>query len=91
MCVSFAAAAAHGGAIIKRGQEVSFQLGQRQGKPLGLRVRKVKAGTLPPPPEEILPSKFVGVIVVAPRSMGSVGNADKVGVFLRVFDVTSIV
>lgn len=59
-----------GGAIIKRGQEVSFRLGQRQGKPLGLCVKKLKSGTLPLC-EELLPSRFVGVVVVAPRMIAA--------------------
>ncbi|CAM9132973.1 unnamed protein product, partial [Hapterophycus canaliculatus] len=57
---------------IKRGQEVAFRIGQRQGKPLGLRVRKLRPGTLPT--EESLPCRFVGVVVVPPRN---VGTADK--------------
>lgn len=56
--------------IIKRGQEVAFRIGQRQGKPLGLRVRKLRQGTLPT--EESLPCRFVGVVVVAPRNVGTV-------------------
>lgn len=63
-------------AMIKRGQEVAFHIGQRQGKPLGLRVRKLASGTLPK--EESLPSRFVGVVVVAPRNVGSL-DKDKVG------------
>lgn len=54
---------------IKRGQEVAFRIGQRQGKPLGLRVRKLRAGTLPT--EESLPCRFVGVVVVPPRNVGT--------------------
>lgn len=61
-----------GRVIIKKGQEVAFRLGQRQGKPLGLRVRKLKPGTLPT--EESLPSRFVGVVVVAPRNVGGADN-----------------
>ncbi|CAN0337014.1 unnamed protein product, partial [Ectocarpus sp. 8 AP-2014] len=56
--------------IIKRGQEVAFRIGQRQGKPLGLRVRKLRQGTLPT--EESLPCRFVGVVVVPPRNVGTV-------------------
>lgn len=56
--------------IIKRGQEVAFRIGQRQGKPLGLRVRKLRQGTLPT--EESLPCRFVGVVVVPPRNVGPV-------------------
>lgn len=58
--------------IIRRGQEVAFQIGQRQGRPLGLRVRKLEAGTLPT--EETLPWRFVGVVVVPPRNVGSADN-----------------
>ncbi|CAM9754667.1 unnamed protein product [Ectocarpus sp. 12 AP-2014] len=56
--------------IIKRGQEVAFRIGQRQGKPLGLRVRKLRQGTLPT--EESLPCRFVGVVVVPPRNVGTI-------------------
>lgn len=55
--------------IIKRGQEVAFRIGQRKGKPLGLRVRKLRPGTLPT--EESLPCRFVGVVVVPPRNIGT--------------------
>lgn len=61
-----------GRVLIKKGQEVAFRLGQRQGRPLGLRVRKLKPGTLPT--EESLPSRFVGVVVVAPRNVGGADN-----------------
>lgn len=60
------------GPIIERGQEVSFRLGQRQGKPLGLCVKKLKGGTLPS--EETLPTRFVGVVVVAPRTTAGAGG-----------------
>ncbi|CAM9108870.1 unnamed protein product [Scytosiphon promiscuus] len=54
---------------IRRGQEVAFRIGQRQGKPLGLRVRKLRPGTLPT--EESLPCRFVGVVVVPPRNVAT--------------------
>lgn len=54
--------------IIRRGQEVAFRIGQRQNKPLGLYVRKLRPGTLPT--EESLPCRFVGVVVVPPRNIG---------------------
>lgn len=61
--------------VIRRGQEVAFRIGQRQGKPLGLGVRKLKPGTLPT--EESLPGRFVGVVVVPPRNMGTDKDKDK--------------
>lgn len=64
--------------VIRRGQEVAFRIGQRQGKPLGLRVRKLKSGTLPT--EESLPGRFVGVVVVPPRSVGTDKDKEKVSV-----------
>lgn len=57
---------------IRRGQEVAFRLSQRQGKPLGLRVRKLPAGSLPT--EETVPGSFVGVVVVPPRNVGTSSN-----------------
>ena len=69
-----------GRVLIKKGQEVAFRLGQRQGRPLGLRVRKLKPGTLPT--EESLPSRFVGVVVVAPRNVGG-ADSEKVSFFKR--------
>lgn len=69
-------ASGSGKPVIKRGQEVAFRIGQRQGKPLGLRVRKLKPGTLPT--EESLPGRFVGVVVVPPRDVGT--DKDKVSV-----------
>lgn len=62
--------------VIRRGQEVAFRIGQRQGKPLGLRVRKLKPGTLPT--EESLPGRFVGVVVVPPRDVGTDKDKEKV-------------
>lgn len=64
--------------VIRRGQEVAFRIGQRQGKPLGLRVRKLKPGTLPT--EESLPGRFVGVVVVPPRDLGTDKDKEKVSV-----------
>lgn len=61
-----------GRVLIKKGQEVAFRLGQRQGRPLGLRVRKLKKGTLPT--EESLPFRLLGVVVVAPRNVGGADN-----------------
>ena len=63
--------------IIRRGQEVAFRIGQRQGKPLGLRVRKLPPGTLPT--EESLPCRFVGVVVVPPRNVNIGTDKEKVG------------
>lgn len=59
---------------IRRGQEVAFYVGQRQGKPLGLRVRKLPAGSLPT--EETFPGSFVGVVVVPPRNVGSNSSSE---------------
>lgn len=67
-----------GKAVIRRGQEVAFRIGHRQGKPLGLRVRKLKPKTLPT--EESLPGRFVGVVVVPPRDVGTDKDKDKVSV-----------
>lgn len=64
--------------VIRTGQEVAFRIGQRQGKPLGLRVRKLKPGTLPT--EESLPGRFVGVVVVPPRNVGTDKEKEKVSV-----------
>lgn len=64
--------------VIRRGQEVAFRIGQRQGKPLGLRVRKLKPGTLPT--EESLAGRFVGVVVVPPRDVGTDKDKEKVSV-----------
>lgn len=62
--------------IIERGQEVAFRMGKRQGKPIGTRVRKLKAGTLPK--EEPLLLRFVGVVVVAPRNIAAAsGSTEK--------------
>lgn len=61
--------------VIRRGQEVAFRIGYRQGKPMGLRVRKLKPATLPT--EESLPSRFVGVVVVPPRNVGTDMDKDK--------------
>jgi len=76
---SFATASANSGGsgkpIIRRGQEVAFRIGQRQGKPLGLRVRKLPPGTLPT--EESLPGRFVGVVVVPPRNININIGTDK--------------
>ena len=69
--------------LIKKGQEVAFRLGQRQGRPLGLRVRKLKSGTLPT--EVLLPSRFVGVVVVAPRNVSG-ADSEKVS-YTMVYDV----
>lgn len=60
------------GPIISRGQEVAFRIGQRQGRRLGLCVRKLPAGTLTL--EECLPTRFVGVIAVAPTWTGGAGE-----------------
>lgn len=60
---------------IRRGQEVAFYLGQRQGKPVGIRVRKLQAGSLPT--EEKFPGSFVGVVVVPPRNVGTNGSAEE--------------
>lgn len=76
---AFATASASSGGggkpIIRRGQEVAFRIGQRQGKPLGLRVRKLPPGTLPT--EESLPGRFVGVVVVPPRNININIGTDK--------------
>eukprot|EP00752_Nemacystus_decipiens_P009418 g8421.t1 len=61
--------------VIRRGQEVAFRIGQRQGKSLGLRVRKLKPGTLPT--EESLPGRFMGVVVVPPRDVGTDKDKEK--------------
>ncbi len=78
---AFATAPANSGGvgkpIIRRGQEVAFRIGQRQGKPLGLRVRKLPPGTLPT--EESLPGRFVGVVVVPPRNINIGTDKEKVG------------
>lgn len=63
------------GPIISRGQEVAFRIGHRHGRRVGLCVRKLAVGSLSL--EETIPSRFVGVVVVAPRATG--GFADNSG------------
>ncbi|CAM9914767.1 unnamed protein product, partial [Discosporangium mesarthrocarpum] len=55
-----------GDASISQGQEVSFRLGQRQGKTVAVSVRKLPQGSLSL--EEAVPGRYLGVVVVAPRS-----------------------
>lgn len=72
--------------IIRRGQEVAFRIGQRQGKPLGLRVRKLRPGTLPT--EESLPGRFVGVVVVPPRNIGTDKEKVRIGPLFHRINLT---
>ncbi|KAG5188575.1 hypothetical protein JKP88DRAFT_347862 [Tribonema minus] len=73
-----------GSAVVGKGQEVSFTMGVRHGKNIGLQVQCLPKGTIPP--ALVLPDRYLGVVAEAakPANEGQAAGEGVVVVLQRV-------